>query len=159
MNTGYELDRFLGPGRCAFYNFVMNLIDARRTAPRISVDGFCGVASDEHDLEHATMSDLSTIGLRLERPFDPAHARSVVQLEIELPGLDEVVWTSAIVTRAYLTPLASGRDGKPRFWCRAGLRLGDTSRRDRSLLRDYVFSQLMHRTTPTSPDRRFEARC
>lgn len=143
----------------AFYTFFMNLIDARRNAPRISVDGFCGVASDEHDLEHATMSDLSTIGLRLERPFDPANARSVVQLEIELPGLDEVIWTSAIVTRAYLTPLASGRDGKPRFWCRAGLRLGETSRRDRSLLRDYVFSQLMHRAAPTSPDRRLEARC
>jgi len=139
----------------------MSLIDARRNAPRISVEGFCGVASDEQDLDHATMSDLSTDGLRLERAFDPAGpaaARSVVQLEIELPGLDEVVWTSAIIVRAYLTPLASGRDGTPRFWCRAGLRLGETSRRDRTLLRDYVYSQLVHRAMPTVPDRRLEPR-
>ncbi len=136
----------------------MNLIDARRTAPRISVEGFCGVAAGETDLAHATMSDLSTIGVRLERVFDPQAARSVVQLEIELPGLDEVVWTSAHVMRAYLTPLPS-TDGKPRFWCRAGLRLGETSRHDRSLLRDYVFSRLMHRTARTVPDRRLEARC
>ncbi len=135
----------------------MSLIDARRNAPRISVEGFCGVASDEHDLDHATMSDLSTDGLRLERPFDPAAARSVLQLEIELPGLDEVVWTSAIVVRAYLTPLAS-RDGKARFWCRTGLRLGETSRRDRTLLRDYVFSELVHRAAVTVPDRRLEPR-
>ena len=119
----------------------MNLLDARRRAPRISVDGFVGVASD-HDVHHATMSDLSTLGLRLERPFDPATARSVVQLEIELPGIDEVLWTSAIVTHAWLTPIPGGGG---RFWCRAGLRLGDSSRRERRMLRDYVIEQFVAR--------------
>jgi len=123
----------------------VNLLDARRRAPRISVDGLVGVASD-HDLQHAAMSDLSTTGLRLERPFDPASARPVVQLEIDLPGIDEVVWTSAIVTHAYLTPIPGGGvDGRPRFWCRAGLRLGDSSRRERRMLRDYVIEQLVGR--------------
>ena len=63
----------------------MNLLDARRRAPRIPVAGFVGVATD-HALQHADMSDLSTLGLRLERPFDPATAKPIVQLEIELPG-------------------------------------------------------------------------
>lgn len=77
----------------------MNLLDVRRRAPRIAIDGFCGVAAG-NDYHHASLSNLSTLGLRLERPYDPATARPVIQLEIELPGLDEVVWTSAIVTRA-----------------------------------------------------------
>lgn len=124
----------------------MNLLDVRRRAPRISVEGFCGVVSDKDDLHHATMSNLSTLGLRLERPFDPETARPIVQLEIDLPGLDEVVWASAIVTRAVLTPMPGRRaDGKPRFWCRAGLRIGDTSRRERRMLQDYVIDQMVTR--------------
>lgn len=122
----------------------MNLLDARRRAPRIAVDGFCSVAMND-DLGHAAMSNLSLLGLSLERPFDPATARPIVQLEIELPGLDEVIWASAAVAHAWLTPYGRHPDGTPRFWCRAGLRLGDTSRRDRGLLRDYVIDQLRAR--------------
>ena len=132
----------------------MNLLDARRRAPRISVDGFCSVASDE-DLHHAAMSDLSTLGLRLERPFDPAKARPIIQLEIELPGIDEVVWASAVVTHAYLTPMPGRRaDGQPRFWCKAGLRIADASRAERQMLRDYVVEQLVARRTDGVCDRR-----
>lgn len=121
----------------------MNLLDVRRRAPRVTVDGFVGVASD-HDLVHAEMTDLSLIGLRMDRVFDPATASPVVQLEIELPGIDEVVWTSAYVTRAHLSPLP-GRDahGNPRFWCRAGLRIGDCAGRERRMLRDYVIERLI----------------
>ena len=124
--------------------FFVNLLDMRRRVPRVSVDGLCGVASD-HDLHHATMCDLSTLGLRLERVFDPKRARRVVQLEIELPGVDEIVWASAEVTHALLTPMR-GRTaaGQPRFWCRAGLRIADASRRERRLLSDYVVEKLVH---------------
>ena len=124
----------------------MNLLDARRRAPRISVDGVCGVASDD-DLHHASTSNLATLGLRLERPCDPAKARPIVQLEIELPGLDEVVWASAVVTHAYLTPMPGRRpDRQPRFWCKAGLRIADASRRERQLLKDYVVERLVRRS-------------
>jgi hypothetical protein len=132
--------------------FFVNLLDARRCAPRISVDGLCGVAAND-ELRHAAMTDLSTLGLRLERPFDPKTARPIVQLEIELPGIDEVLWASAAVTHAWLTPMP-GRtaDGQPRFWCRAGLRIADASRRERHLLRDYVIETLIARRI--IPDRR-----
>jgi len=129
----------------------MNLLDARRHAPRISIEGFCGVASD-HDLHYASLSDLSALGLRLERVFDPATAKPIVQLEIELPGIDEVLWTSARVTRAILTPMGRHPDGQPRFWCRAGLVIGDSSRRDRRLLKEFVVHQLV--TQRTVADRR-----
>lgn len=116
----------------------MNRLDPRRRAPRISLEGFCGVV-DHDELRHAALRDLSEFGLRLERVFDPKTARPVVQLEIELPGIDEVVWARAVVKRAMLTPLP-GRtaDGQPRFWCSAGLRLGGVCRSERIMLRDYV---------------------
>lgn len=112
--------------------------DPRRRSPRILVDGLCAVVANDH-LEHASMLDLSEHGLRIERMFDPAHAHPRVQLEIDLPGIDEVVWASAHITSARLTPLPGRRpDGEPRFWCRAGLRLDQLCRRERHLLRDYV---------------------
>lgn len=97
------------------------------------------------------MSNLSTLGLRLERPFDPANAKPIVQLEIDLPGLDEVIWASAVVTHAHLTPMPGrGPDGQPRFWCRAGLRIGNASRREHRMLRDYVIDQLVTRRAVSS---------
>jgi len=144
---------FLAQVRRRRDNFFVNLLDARRLAPRISVDGLCGVVTDDDDLRHASMSNLSSTGLRLERPFDPKTARPVVQLEIELPGVDEIVWASAAVTHAHLTPMP-GRsvDGQPRFWCRAGLRIADVSHRERRLLRDYVVERLIQCRRPS--DRR-----
>ena len=123
----------------------MNLLDARRRAPRISVEGLCGVVTND-DLQPAAMSNLSTLGLRVERPFDPATAKPVVQLEIELPGIDEIVWVSATVTHAHLTPMPGrAADGQPRFWCRAGLRIANASQRELRLLRDYVVETLVAR--------------
>jgi hypothetical protein len=123
----------------------VNLLDVRRLAPRIMVDGFCGVVAND-DLRHASMRNLSTTGLRLERVFDPKAARRVVQLEIELPGIDEVVWASAEVTHAKLTPLGGvTAEGQPKFWCSAGLRITDVCSRERRLLRDYVVESLVTR--------------
>ena len=114
-------------------------LDPRRRASRISIDGLCGVVAKD-DLTHASLRDLSDVGVRLERVFDPKTATSIVQLEIELPGIDEVVWARAVVKHAVLTPLP-GRtpEGQPRFWCRAGLRLGGVCRAERQMLHDYVF--------------------
>lgn len=116
----------------------MRLNDPRRRFPRITVDGLCGVVAND-DLRHAALRDLSETGLRLEQVFDPARARPRVQLEIELPEVDEIVWASALVTFAHLAPLG-GRtaDGQPRFLCRAGLRIDAISRAERRMLRDYV---------------------
>ncbi|NVB80290.1 MAG: PilZ domain-containing protein [Kofleriaceae bacterium] len=127
----------------------MNLLDVRRMAPRIPVDGLCGVVAND-DLRPAAMLDISTTGLRLERPFDPRTASRVVQLEIELPGVDEVVWARGEVTFAFLSPMGGTTpDGQPRFWCRAGLRLADVCQRERRMLSDYVFESLRTRCRVT----------
>ena len=113
-------------------------LDPRRLAPRIPLDGLCGVVTGR-DLRHASMLDLSAIGLRIERPFDPAHASPLVQLEIELPDADEIVWVRGEVTFAHLSPMGGRHpDGQPRFLCRAGIRIDRIGYNDRRLLRDYV---------------------
>jgi hypothetical protein len=116
----------------------MNLLDARRRAPRISLEGFCSVSTDD-TLRHAQLTNLSTQGLRIEQPARAATTRPIVQLEIELPGLDEVVWASAYVTDVRV---AYGR----RAWtCKTGLHIAAISERERRLLRDYITEQLVAR--------------
>src|SRR6185503_16067814 len=101
----------------------MRCMDPRRLAPRVRLDGLCGVVSKDQ-LRHAALLDLSALGLRLERLFDPALASRVVQIEIELPGTDEIVWARGEVTFAHLTPLGGYHpNGQPRLRCQAGIRI------------------------------------
>ncbi len=143
----------------------MSGAEPRRLAPRITLDGFCGVVARQ-ELRHATMLDLSASGLRLERPFDARTASPVVQLEIELPGADEIVSARARVARAHLSPMGGRHpDGQPRLWCRAGLVIDDVAVRDRRLLREYVFEMRRARAARAREDREqprgrmFHARC
>ena len=116
----------------------MRFNDPRRLGPRITLDGLCGVVT-HRDLVPAAMVDLSSMGLRLERPFDPAAASPVVQLEIELPGVDEIVWARGHVTFAHLSPMGGRHaDGQPRRWCRAGIQIDAAAGRDLRMLREYV---------------------
>ena len=114
------------------------LWESRRLAPRIAVEGLCGVVATR-DLRHAAMVELSAIGLRIELPFDRREACRIVQLEIELPELDEIVWARGHVTFAHLSPMGGyDAEGQPRLWCRAGIAIETAARRDRTMLRDYV---------------------
>ena len=116
----------------------MRCMDPRRLAPRVRLDGLCGVVSKD-ELRHAALIDLSALGLRLERLFDPALASRVVQIELELPGTDEIVWARGEVTFARLTPLGGTHpNGQPRLRCQAGIRIERLAGHDRRLLRDYV---------------------
>jgi hypothetical protein len=113
-------------------------MDPRRLAPRVRLDGLCGVVTRD-ELRHATLLDLSALGIRLERLFDPARASRLVQLEIELPDTGEIVWAQGEVTFAHLSPLGGHHlDGQPRLLCRAGIRIDRVAGRERRLLRDYV---------------------
>lgn len=116
----------------------MELADPRRHAPRIPTDGICGVVSGRA-LRPAAMLDLSWMGLRLELPFDPAASSRTLQLEIELPGLDEIVWARGRVTFARLTPMGGQHaDGQPRMWCKAGVLIDLAAASERRLIRDFV---------------------
>ena len=111
----------------------------RRMLPRLATYGMCGVVGRGEQLAHAYMLNLSGGGLRLERPFDPATASPVVQLEIELPDADEILWARAKVMSAHLTPMGGVHaNGQPRLWCNAGLELDGMSRAEERLLMDYI---------------------
>ena len=116
----------------------MRFNDPRRLGPRIALEGLCGVVT-RHDLMPAAMLDLSSMGVRVERPFDPATASRTVQLELELPGVDELIWARGHVTFAHLSPMGGRHpDGHPRLWCRAGIQIDAAAGRDLRLLREYV---------------------
>jgi hypothetical protein len=99
------------------------------------------------------MVDLSTTGLRVERMFDGKTASPVVQLEIELPGVDEILWAHGVVTFARLSPMPGYTDeGQPNFWFRTGIRFVSMCQRESRMLRDYVVDTL--RETHRRVDRR-----
>lgn len=127
----------------------MRFNDPRRLGPRITLDGLCGVVTDR-DLRHAAMVDLSSMGMRLERPFDPATASRTVQLEIELPGIDDIFWARGHVTFAHLSPMGGlHANGQPRFWCRAGIQIDAATGRDMRMLREYVIETRRARLAAT----------
>ncbi len=110
----------------------------RRTAPRVPTGGLCGIVT-ARDLQPASMLDVSADGLRIELPFDASTAQRTVQLELELPGIDEVAWARGHVTFAHLSPMGGPHpNGQPRLWCRAGLVLELAVGRDHRRLREYV---------------------
>jgi hypothetical protein len=143
---------FFGPRSAERYDFFVNLSELRRQAPRIPTEGICGVVGND-GLRHGTMVDLSATGLRVERKFDGRTATTVVQLEIELPGVDEILWAHGVVTFAQLSSMPGYTDeGQPNFWFRTGIRFVSMCQRERRMLRDYVVSTL--RETRRRVDRR-----
>ena len=99
------------------------------------------------------MVELSAIGLRIELPFDANAASRTVQLELELPGTDEIMWVRGQVTSARLSPMGGCHpDGQPRLWCRAGIHIDAAAWRDRRVLGDYVIEtrRARHRDTASN---------
>jgi hypothetical protein len=130
----------------------MNLHDPRRLSPRIALDGLCGVVT-ERALRHVALVDMSSHGIRIEHPFDPAFASPSLQLEIELPGVDDILWAHGRITFAQLRPMGGCHaNGQPRFWCRAGIRIDRACGRDLRMIRDYVES-FMPRLEPAAAPR------
>lgn len=127
--------------------------DPRRVGPRIPMDALCAELQGG-GFRHALVVDLSEDGLRIERPFggprtpdrtvpardryriipdDPVGPRQL-QLELEIPGVDEVGWAAAEVCFDEVRRAAGGA-GIVRT---TGLRLVSAAQRHRRILREYV---------------------
>lgn len=65
--------------------------DGRRRAPRVALHTLCSEIADGIE-RPAFVVDLSETGLRIQRPFVGGRTPREVQLEVELPGLDAIVW-------------------------------------------------------------------
>ena len=116
-------------------NFQMR--DPRRQSPRIDVDALCWELVDERETSGLVV-DLSIDGARLERPYVGGRLAREVPLQLEIPGLDEVMWARGDVVYDRLVPAtrAAGPFGLVR---RTGYRIAIAAARDLRLLRDYVF--------------------
>ena len=112
----------------------------RRTVPRTSVAAKCWEVIDGKE-RRAGVVDLSWEGVRLERPFEGGATPGQVQLEIDVAGIDEVIWAKAgaCFDEVVAAPtLVGGPLGLVR---RTGFRLLAAASRDLRMLREYLFEQ------------------
>lgn len=82
-------------------------------------------------LRDALVIDLSEDGLRIQRPIGGPRTRSL-QIELEIPGLDELVWAAGEICFDEVWRVPSG------ITRTSGVRLVAAASRHRRLLREYV---------------------
>lgn len=113
--------------------------DFRREGPRIEIEAMCWELVDGK--EHGSLAvDLSTRGLRIERPYSGGPTRKHMLLEIEVPGLDEIMWARAdacfdVLIRPAPASTLGGALGLVR---RTGYRIVVAAARDLRRLQEYV---------------------
>jgi hypothetical protein len=115
--------------------------EARRTAPRTNVEAFCSEILDGRE-RHAVVLDLSHTGLRVARPFTGGRTPSEIQLEIELPGVDEIIWAKGQVCYDRVRPptVKDGTMALGKLVRTSGIRLVSAAARDLRVLREYVLA-------------------
>jgi hypothetical protein len=115
--------------------------DVRRSVPRIGIEAFCSEILDGRE-RHAVVLDLSPQGLRMARPFVGGRMPREVQLELELPGVDEIIWAKGHVCYDRIRPASGGSAmALGRVVRTSGIRLVAAAARDLRLLREYVMTQ------------------
>lgn len=115
-------------------------VSRRRAVPRAAVSARCWEVA-HHQEQRGLVVDLSWEGVRIERPFVPGARAEQVQLELDVPGLGEVIWAKAGPCFDQLVPARSGQGGPLGLIRRTGFRLLAAAQRDLRLLRDFLFEQ------------------
>jgi hypothetical protein len=109
----------------------------RRVSPRIDVEALCWETIGNRETS-ALLVDVSTQGARVERPYIGGRIEYDVPLQIEVPGIDEVMWARGEVVFDKLVP-ANKHAGPFGLIRRTGYRIAIAAARDLRLLRDYVY--------------------
>jgi len=109
------------------------MFEFRRESPRIDVEALCWELVDRHEVSGLAV-DLSTMGLRIERPYVGGPTRREVPLQIEVPGIDEIMWARGDAVFDLVVP--GGPTGLMR---RTGYHLTLAATRDLRLLKEFVF--------------------
>lgn len=105
--------------------------DARRLAPRVSLESLCNEIGDGRE-RPAFVVDVSETGLRIERPYTGGRTPRELQLEFELPGVDVILWAKG------QTCFDQVRQVRGDLWRTTGIRLAAAASHDLRLLRDYI---------------------
>ncbi|HSD90555.1 MAG TPA: hypothetical protein VLB44_23680 [Kofleriaceae bacterium] len=113
--------------------------DHRRISPRIGVEAMCWEMIGDREQSALTV-DLSTEGLRIERPFFGGRIEAAVGLQLEVPGIDEVMWARGDVIFDRLVPAKNAATGGPfGLIRRTGYHIALAAARDIRLIRDFVY--------------------
>jgi len=112
-------------------------MDPRRTSPRIDVEAMCWELVGDREISSLVV-DLSSDGARLERPFVGGRIAREVPLQLEIPGIDEVMWARGDVV---FDQVVAGPDKGPfGLVRRTGFHITLAAARDLRLVRDFVYS-------------------
>jgi hypothetical protein len=111
----------------------------RRLTPRVGVEVFCSELLAGGD-RPGLVVDLAPAGIRIERPYTGGGMPREISIELEVPEVDEVIWTRAAVCYDRIRPAPAGVHGGPFGFLRTtGLRIVAAASRDLRLLRDCVY--------------------
>lgn len=117
------------------------MLSGQRTSPRVAVGGLCNeIVGDEDGDRYASVLDLSPLGLRIERPHRGGIVPAEVRLELQVPGIDEVLWALGEVRFDHVRQV-KGCTSSPRLVHTTGLCIRAAATRDLRLLRDYVHAR------------------
>ncbi len=114
------------------------MYDLRRSSPRVGVEALCWEVVGEREVSSLVV-DLSSDGARVERPFLGGRIQREVPLQIEVPGIDEVMWARGDVVFDHLVPTSAPAGGPFGLLRRTGYRIAIAAARDLRMLRDYVY--------------------
>lgn len=114
--------------------------DVRRVTPRLELAALCWELVGGRE-RNGVVVDLSSEGARLERPFLGGATPHTVQLEFEVPGIDEIMWAraDACFDQVIAAPVDSPAGGPLGLIRRTGFRIVAAAQRDLRLIRDYVY--------------------
>jgi hypothetical protein len=108
----------------------------RRDSPRIGIEALCWELVDGRETSGLAV-DLSSLGVRIERPYTGGPTRREVPLQIEVPGIDEVMWAKGDACFDVLVPQAGPAGGALGLVRRTGYRLVAAAR-DLRVIREFV---------------------
>jgi hypothetical protein len=109
----------------------------RRESPRIGIEALCWELVDGKEASRLAV-DLSSLGLRIERPYVGGPTRPTVPLQIEVPGIDEVMWAKGDACFDVVVPATGAEGGALGLVRRTGYRLVAAAR-DLRLIKELVF--------------------
>ena len=104
----------------------------RREGPRIGIEALCWEIVDRAEVSGIAV-DLSSMGVRIERPYVGGRTRREVPLQLEVPGIDEIMWARGDAVYDVVVP--GGPTGLVR---RTGYHLTLAASRDLRLLKEFV---------------------
>ena len=119
----------------------------RREGPRIGVEAMCWELVDGREASGLAI-DLSASGLCIERPYCGGQTRREVPLQLEIPGIDEIMWARGEACFDVVVPVPRGRGGPLGLLRRTGYRIVLAAQRDRRMLKEFVVETHRARLEP-----------